>query len=68
MQELLTVDYGVLKGQYQLGDAKAAQLQAMLEVGRRLLIPSDSEKYIIRSSADAANLVRPEMEFLDYEH
>ena len=67
MQELLTVDYGVLQEQYQLGEAKAAQLQAMLEVGRRLLIPSDRQEYTIRAPADAANVLRPEMEFLDHE-
>ena len=67
MQELLTVDYGVLQEQYQLGEAKAAQLQAMLEVGRRLLIPPDSQEYTIRAPADAANVLRPEMEFLDHE-
>ena len=67
LQELVTLDFGILKEQYQLGEAKAAQLQAMLEVARRLLLPSDRENYTIRTPSDAANLVRPELEFLDHE-
>ena len=67
VQELLQIDFGVLKEQYKLGEAKAAQLQAMLEVARRLLIPNDEQTFTIRSPADAAALVRPEMEWLDHE-
>ena len=67
LQQLLNADFGQLAGEYRLGETKAAQLQATLEVARRLLIPSMEEKYQIRSPADAANLVRTEMEYLDRE-
>src|SRR5437763_2268539 len=67
VQQLLHIDFGELCQQYGLGEAKAAQLQAVLEVARRLTIPRDEEKYTIKSPLDAANLVRPEMEFLDHE-
>ena len=67
VQQLFNVDFGQLCQQYGLGEAKAAQLQAVLEVARRLTIPRDEEKYTIKSPLDAANLVRPEMEFLDHE-
>src|SRR5205823_12780385 len=64
VQQLLRVDFGQLREQYGLGEEKAAQLQAVLEVARRLTMPTEEEKYTIKSPLDAANLVRPEMEFL----
>ncbi len=67
MQELLSVEFGVLREQYKLGDAQAAQLQATLEVARRLLLPSDEKLHQIRTPGDAADLLRSEMEFLDHE-
>src|SRR6266567_3814632 len=67
VQQLLHIDFGELCQQYGLGEAKAAQLQAVLEVARRLTIPRDEERYTIKSPLDAANFVRPEMEFLDHE-
>ncbi len=65
--QLLNIDLGELSQEHGLGETKAAQLQAMLEFLRRLLLPSDTEKHQILSPADAASLVRPEMEFLDHE-
>ena len=47
--------------------AKAAQLKAALEIGRRLSLSQLDEKYQIKSPADAANLVMMEMAFLDHE-
>lgn len=67
LPELLSIEFGVLREQYRLREPQAAQLQAMLEVSRRLLIRNDAEPYIIRSPADAAAFVRPEMEWLDHE-
>ena len=40
-----------------IGDAKAAEIKACLELGRRLLTSPDVEKPTIRCPADAANLV-----------
>jgi DNA repair protein RadC len=51
-----------------LGPAKAAQLKAALEIGRRLLVESPNERPQVRSPADAANLVMSEMSLLDQEH
>ena len=67
LHQLLNADFGELCNQYHLGEAKAAQLQAMLEMARRLTLPPRDEKFTIRTVADAANLVRPEMELLDHE-
>src|SRR5436309_8338088 len=67
VQELLQIEFGELSQRYHLGAAKAAQLQAMLEMARRLTLPVEREKHTIRSPYDAAALVRPEMEYLDHE-
>jgi DNA repair protein RadC len=51
-----------------LGPAKATQLKAALEIGKRLLLESPDERPQIRSPADAANIVMSEMSLLDQEH
>ena len=67
LQELLSIDFGELSRKYLLGDAKAAQLQAVLELARRLTVPVTQERYQIVSPADAANLVMADMSYLDHE-
>ena len=51
-----------------VGLAKAAQIKAALELGRRLLIAGPETRPQIRSASDAANLLLLEMSFLDQEH
>ena len=51
-----------------LGQAKAAQLKAAFELGRRLQIAAPHERPIIKSPADAANLLMIEMGLLEQEH
>lgn len=65
--ELMRIDIGELLKKHRLGEAKAVQLQALLEIARRLTIPNSDEKYQIRSPADAARLVFPQMSHLDHE-
>ena len=67
VQQLLSIEFGELSTQYELGTAKAAQMQALLEVSRRLTMPQTEEKHTIRSPFDAAMLLIPEMEHLDHE-
>ncbi len=67
LQELLQADFGELCRSHNLGKAKAAQLQAIVEVARRLTLPVTDEKYAIRSPADAAALVMADMAYLDHE-
>ncbi len=61
---LMRADFMELCKEYGLGAAKAAQLKAALEMGRRLGLTQLDEKYQIKSPADAANLVMMEMAFL----
>jgi DNA repair protein RadC len=51
-----------------LGLAKACQLKAALELGRRMLIASPEDRPQVRSPEDAANLILLEMTFLEQEH
>ena len=57
-----------LKKQHGLGDAKAAQIKAAIELGRRLTLESPEERPSINSPADAAALVSYEMSALEQEH
>jgi DNA repair protein RadC len=51
-----------------LGAAKAAQIKAAIELGRRLPLEAPEERASINSPADAAALVQYEMSVLEQEH
>ena len=51
-----------------VGPAKAAQLQAALELGRRIAVSSPEERTVIKSPADAANLLMYQLAALDQEY
>ncbi|MEZ4769629.1 MAG: DNA repair protein RadC [Caldilineales bacterium] len=51
-----------------IGEAKAVQIKAALELGRRLLVTAPHERPQMRSPADAANLLMAEMSLLPQEH
>lgn len=59
------VELTAIKG---IGTAKAVQIKAALELGRRLLTSSPEERPKVTSPADAANLLMSEMAFLEQEH
>ncbi len=50
------------------GPAKAAQIQAAIELGRRLVAGAPDETLQIASPADAAEVLSPDMTFLEQEH
>ncbi|RME43982.1 MAG: JAB domain-containing protein [Chloroflexi bacterium] len=50
-----------------IGPAKAVQIKAALELGRRLAIEAPEERPQITSPADAANLVMLDMSLLEHE-
>lgn len=71
-------NFGGLAGLYQasipelmrqkgVGEAKAVELKAALELGRRLLLAQPAERSVVRSPADVANLLMMEMGFLEQE-
>ncbi|MCJ7566670.1 MAG: DNA repair protein RadC [Anaerolineales bacterium] len=79
LAQTLLVEIGGLAGLHRLslpelqkkrgiGIAKAAQIQAAIELGRRFAIVNHEEKPRIQSPQDAANLVLYEMGALEQEH
>ncbi len=57
-----------LMNQHGIGEAKAAQIKAAIELGRRLTLEAPEERSTINSPADAAALVQFEMSALEQEH
>ncbi len=65
---LAQAPFSELLGIKGLGEAKAAQLKAAFELGRRLLVAAPHERPTVKSPADAANLLMLEMGMLEQEH
>jgi DNA repair protein RadC len=57
-----------IQGVHGVGPAKAVQLKAALELGRRLLASGPEERPRVTSPSDAANLLMSDMMFLEQEH
>ncbi len=64
---LLRASFAELAAEHGLGPAKAAQVKAALELGRRLLLAAPGERLQIRSPEDVAALLMLEMGQLDQE-
>ena len=62
------VSYGELCDLRGISDAKACQLLAALELGRRLTSLQPDDRAVIRSPQDVFNLMSAEMAFLVQEH
>ncbi|MDO8753077.1 MAG: DNA repair protein RadC [Anaerolineales bacterium] len=60
--------FNELKKQHGIAEAKAAQIKAAIELGRRLTLESPEERPTVNSPADAAALVAYEMSALEQEH
>jgi len=60
--------YGELCDLHGISDAKACQLMAALELGRRLVSLHPEDRSVIGSPLDVYNLLSAEMSFLDQEH
>lgn len=64
---LARASFGELCTERGVGQAKAAQLKAALELGRRLSTTQPEERAVVRSPQDVANLLMAEMGLLDQE-
>ena len=64
---LARASFGELCAERGVGQAKAAQLKAALELGRRLSSTQPEERAVVRTPQDVANLLMAEMGFLDQE-
>ncbi len=66
VQRIMCTEVGELCLEHGLSEAKAAQMQAVLEFAKRLTQPP-AKNYRIRSVNDAVALVRMQMMYLDHE-
>lgn len=64
---LARASFGELCAEKGVGQAKAAQLKAALELGQRLSSTQPEERAVVRTPKDVANLLMAEMGFLDQE-
>ncbi len=64
---LAKASFRELCGERGLGEAKAAQLKAALELGRRMASAVPEERAVVRSPQDVANLLMSEMGLLEQE-
>ncbi|MGG4268034.1 RadC family protein [Peribacillus simplex] len=65
LKEATVEELTVIKG---IGEAKAIQILASVELGRRINKLNDQDRYVIRSPEDGANYCMEEMRFLSQEH
>jgi DNA repair protein RadC len=61
-------DFNELCDQHGIDEAKAAQIKAAFELGKRLMVESPEDRPVVNSPADAAALVQYEMSALEQEH
>jgi DNA repair protein RadC len=64
---LQRASYEEVCSQHGVGPAKAAQIKAAIELGRRLVVEAPEERPAIHSPAEAATLVQYEMSALEQE-
>jgi DNA repair protein RadC len=67
LRGVMCAEFGEICLHHGFDERRTAQLQAVLELSRRLATQSPTKKYQIRSADDAASLLRLEMMYLDYE-
>jgi DNA repair protein RadC len=65
---LARASFAELKAERGLGNAKTAQLKAALELGRRILLATPEERFVVRSPSDVAQLLMAEMSHLEQEN
>jgi DNA repair protein RadC len=65
---LAQASFDELCHQHGMGEAKATQIKAALELGRRLLVAAPQDRPQVRSPGDVANLLMLEMGLLEQEH
>ena len=51
-----------------IGEAKAIQILASVELGRRINSLNEQDRYVIRSPEDGANYCMEEMRFLNHRN
>jgi DNA repair protein RadC len=65
---LSRADFAQITAERGLGPAKAAQIMAAMELGRRLMAESPEERWQIRAPSDAAHILMPSLGHLEQEN
>ena len=65
---LATMPWSELVSLKGISRIRAARIRAAFELGRRLLVASPVDRPVVKSPADAANLIMGEMQVLEQEH
>jgi DNA repair protein RadC len=65
---LARASFAELRAERGLGNAKTAQLKAALELGRRMLLATPEDRFVVRSPSDVAQILMAEMAHLEQEH
>ncbi|MFN8443399.1 MAG: DNA repair protein RadC [Caldilineaceae bacterium] len=65
---LARANFDELCAKHGMGEAKATQIKAAIELGRRLLLAAPEERSQVRVPADVANMLMMEMGYLEQEH
>ena len=68
MPGLARVSFGELCAEHAVGEAKAAQVLAALELGKRLVSTQPNQRATVRFPQDVNNLLLAEMALLEQEH
>ncbi len=68
LKSLSRLKTSTLKKQLGIGDAKACQIMACFELGKRFSAFKEGKKPVIRNAKDIADLFIPEMDALEKEH
>ncbi len=64
---LQRASFAEIRAQHGIGEAKAAQIKAAIDLGRRLASQTSIDRPVVHSPEDAADLVQYEMSALDQE-
>jgi DNA repair protein RadC len=65
---LARASFAELQAERGMGEAKTSQLKAAIELGRRMLLSSPEDRFLVRSPSDVAQLLMAEMAHLQQEH
>jgi DNA repair protein RadC len=68
LARMARVSFGELCSIKGISEAKASQVLAAFEIGRRLVSLTPEDRTVVRSPRDVANLLSAEMGFLSQEH
>lgn len=65
---LARASFAELLAERGMGEAKTSQLKSALELGRRMLLSSPEDRFLVRSPSDVAQLLMADMAHLQQEH